>query len=307
MSATQIDGMGIHTMPSGVTVAFDEDAHRYYLVTEDDIVPLKSVTQTLDVCPKPGLPWWGMTIGVAGVLELRERGALDFDAIDRWLPEDVVALLQEHSLDVNNVRDTAGARGDEVHDIAEALANGEVPDLESVDPERRGYAEALVAAWLDLAPEPIQAEAVVVSVVHGVAGKFDLRARIPEGRTAVTDAETGYRESVPAGVWILDYKTSKGVYEQHVLQGEAYDGLSVESGFDAADDVGVIRLLPDGRYELVASWVTWDEYLAALGFFRALEQVKATRPRWPRKCQRGDHHFKPSGRERICDDCRGAA
>ncbi|MGZ6587131.1 MAG: hypothetical protein ACXVHX_22810, partial [Solirubrobacteraceae bacterium] len=295
MSIAHLNGMEIHVMPSGATVAFDEDAHRYYLVTKDNVVPLESVTQTLGVCPKPGLPWWGMKVGVAGVWELYQRGLFNHGQLETILPppDQLVALLQEHSLDVNNVRDSAGARGDEVHDIAEALASGVIPDLESVDPERRGYAEALVAAWLDLAPEPIQAEAVVCSVVHGIAGKFDLRARIPEGRTAVTDAETGYRESVPAGVWILDYKTSKGVYEQHVLQGEAYDGLSVESGYDAADDVGVIRLLPDGRYELVASWVTWDEYLAALGFFRALEQVKATRPRRPRKCQRGEHHFKP--------------
>jgi hypothetical protein len=35
-----------------------------------------SVTTVLGILDKPGLPWWGMKIGVEGVLELVRRGRL---------------------------------------------------------------------------------------------------------------------------------------------------------------------------------------------------------------------------------------
>lgn len=307
LSQQGVSGMELHTMPSGDVVAFDEAKHRYYHLRDSDVVPLESVTQTLGVCPKPGLPWWGMTIGVAGALKLAELGELEREVDGERRPidvEDAVDLLTFHKITVNHVRDDAGLRGDEAHNVGEALANGTLPDPDSVTPEHRGYVEALIAGWLDLAPEPELAEVVVCSPTHGVAGKFDLRCRIPEGRTAVTDAESGWRETIPAGTWIIDYKTPKAVYDSHLLQLAAYEGLSVESGYEPTDHQGVLRLLPDGRYEFVQSWATFSGYLSAVRFFGTLEALKAEAPKRPRKCQRGEHHFIPDGRERICEVCR---
>jgi hypothetical protein len=306
---SDVAGMELHTMPSGVRVAFDADRHRYYLVHDDDVVPLESVTKTLGVCPKPGLPWWGMKVGLAGALKLAEMGELEreVDGEGRLIDvDDAVDLLNLHRLTVNHVRDGAGDRGTETHEVGEGLAAGVIPDLDAIEPERRGYPEGLIAAWLDLRPQPVATERVVCSVEHGIAGRYDLVARIPEGRTAVVDAESGWREEIPAGLWLLDYKTPKAVYEAHVLQLESYEMCSVESGYEPTDHRGVIRLLPDGRYELVESWTTKSHYLAALRFHRALEEGKADEPRRPRECKRRGHYFIPAGRELLCPACRGA-
>lgn len=281
-----VAGMELHTMPSGGRVAFDHDKHRYYLVLDDgNVEPLESVTKTLGVCPKDGLPWWGMKVGLAGALKLAEMGELEqeVDGVRRPIDvDDAVDLLKYHHLTVNHVRDSAGGRGTTIHEVAEALADGQVTDPDSLPDEHRGYAEALIAAWLDLRPDVEAVEVVVCSVQHGIAGRYDLRARIGEGRTAVVDSKRERREEIPAGVWTLDYKTSKSVYEAHVLQLEAYELAGTACGWAPTDHRGVIRLAPDGTYELVRSWATVGQYEATLAFHRALDDVKKSKPRAPR-------------------------
>ena len=55
---------------NGFTVTFDPAKHAYQI----DGKPVPSVTQILGVLDKPGLPWWGMKVGVAGVCALIDNG-----------------------------------------------------------------------------------------------------------------------------------------------------------------------------------------------------------------------------------------
>ena len=74
--------------PSGIEILYSPKPKRLYEVRKhgvetpdgyETVSPWKevpSVTLVLDVLPAPGLPWWGMEMGVSGMLELAERGLL---------------------------------------------------------------------------------------------------------------------------------------------------------------------------------------------------------------------------------------
>lgn len=250
-------------------IVFDADAHKYTV----DGVPVPSVTQILGVLDKPALPWWGMTVGVQGVAQLRNLGAeipwADADGITK--------MLTEHKLTVNHVRDKGGARGSGAHGALEQwMQFGTPPQPLAFPVEERGYMQALARALIALRPEVIATEVMVASVEHGFAGRYDLVARIRS-----KDSELMERLGLELGATaLLDLKTSKGIYpDQHFPQVEAYEGASVECGGDPTDARLVLRLGADGMFEVARSYATFEDFLAIKGAFDALRRLKAAKPR----------------------------
>lgn len=80
----------------------------------------------------------------------------------------------------------AAARGTDVHQAAEQLALGAVPD---VAPEIEPYVEQYRRFLEDFEPEFLLAEAPVYNLTRGYAGTLDAVARI-DGRTVVCDVKT---------------------------------------------------------------------------------------------------------------------
>ena len=236
---------------NGFTVTFDPERHKY----EIDGKPVPSVTQILGVLDKPGLPWWGMRVGVEGVKTLALRNG-PLTTIS--LPVDtLVSQLTEHKLTVNHQRDKAGARGTSVHKIAEQFAKtGKAPDPDTLPESERGYVEAFFKFVAEREPEFVRTE-VIVGHPLGFAGTFDAHAMI--------DGE----------LWLLDYKSSKGVYPESMHpQLEAYDEAAVEMGLPEADQRVIVHLQPSGEYALSYSVATFIDFLTYFNAFTAHKEIK---------------------------------
>src|SRR5216117_1454300 len=110
-----------HVTPNHTRTKLDESPgrggkpkHDYYV--NDVLVP--SVTQILDTYNKPSLPWWGMTVGVEGVLRLRKAGFVTYTPSEIPIEketEHVVDLLKSHRLTINHVKGEAARRGNVIH------------------------------------------------------------------------------------------------------------------------------------------------------------------------------------------------
>jgi hypothetical protein len=164
--------------PSGLEIEYSWEPKRQYrirgkvtqdgttLESEEELIELMgevpmgdwravpSVTEVLDVLKKDGLHWWGMTVGVEGVISLFHMnllgqgpdGLVRVNTVDGWqvaTVEQAVDLLKKQHLTVNHVRDKAGQRGTAVHDVLELWATGErLPDLDLFPPSEQGYVAA---------------------------------------------------------------------------------------------------------------------------------------------------------------------
>lgn len=147
------------TTPTGVQIAFDDDAHRYMVDGER----FPNVTTILGVVDKSAaLMAWA-------VRETRE------------------------GRDYKATRDTAATRGTSVHDALEILARDNTPPLLDQFPdEDRGYVQALAKWWIDHRPSPIWVEQLVASTEHRYAGKLDLICEI-QGVPHLVDLKTSKR------------------------------------------------------------------------------------------------------------------
>lgn len=167
------------------------------------------------------------------------------DAAQRWL-----ASIPDYQ------RDTAADLGSRIHVLAEAIAR-EV-EVEAT-PEELPYLDAY-RAWLASAkPEFINVEFMVYSDSYQYGGTADAVLRLG------------------GDLWLVDYKTSKGVYAETALQLVAYArgdwaGLPNDSRQFRIPPVtryGVLHIRPEGA-QLVEFYLGPDEWQA----FRALREIK---------------------------------
>lgn len=297
--------------PAGIEIGYFMEPRRAYAIRQGDGVPpeewveVPSVTTILDVLPKPGLSWWGMRVGAAGVVALIEKGLaamstdgkLAVNAAGTWVYANVPlhelgnveALLKDHKLTVNDTLEEASDRGQSVHDAFEAWAGfGIMPDPMKFPPEARMYAEGLRKFCVDMddAWETEGQEIAVASMEHRFAGRYDLRGKITKDVKLVTRATTLKGEPlkrdsdrkyviIPEGTKLLnDLKTSKGIYAAHLIQLEAYEGAGVEGGLEPTDARAVLHVTKDGLYEFKRARATYDDFLAILHTWHTLNGVE---------------------------------
>lgn len=218
-----------------------DEQHNYFL---DGRGPITSVTTILKVVDKSGpLVGWAKRITAEAAVRHAEK-------LPEWVAdfgdEAAVKMLTQAS---NVIRDKAANAGSEIHQFAEAIARGQdVTVPEELAPYVASYRKWLV----DFEPEFLASEEMVYSH-HGYAGTFDAIVRI-------------------AGeVWMLDYKTAKGVYPETALQLAAYaaadfigrPGDPNRYAIPPVDQYGVVHIRPEGA-ELVPYDVTgaFDAFLA---------------------------------------------
>jgi hypothetical protein len=295
-------GVAREVTPSGIEVYYQSELHdskgkrirpRLYRVRR--VIPsgdtqghtpwreVPSVTTVLEVLDKPALPWWGMKIGAAGVIELIRRGVLDpyelitYPGEENELPdvEALVELLKQENLTTNDVRDAGGDRGQAVHDAFEKWAAlGVVPEPDSYPEAERGYVQGLRDALdaIPLDPSTARPEVMVGSYEHGFAGRYDLRVQCPREVTVKVNSRRSV--TIPAGTGLWDLKTSKGIYSTHELQLGAYELASVECGYPPTDYQAVLRVGADGSFEPRISRATGEDSLKVLAVHEVLQRVK---------------------------------
>lgn len=212
--------------------------------------PLPSVTTIIGVVDKSGpLVGWAKKITAEAAVDHRAE-------IEGWVTlsgrDGAVSMLKTVAV---AERDRAANRGTEVHTLAEGIARGQEVEIpEELAPYIASYRQFLV----DWSPEYLAAEEMVANLMHGYAGTLDGIAKLA-GET-----------------WLLDIKTSKGVYAETALQLAAYGnaqfigraGTERRFRIPPIDRYGVIHVRPE-RYQLIPIEVT----RATFGAFLAAKAI----------------------------------
>ena len=289
--------------PAGVAIEYYFDAPkgkratRGYLIRGPEEIEWRepvSVTAALECLDKPALPWWGMQIGVDAVIALVEMEllAVGFDGTKHglYLPgpgghlltrDEVVEFISKNKLTVNHVKQEAGDRGQGVHDALEQWGvDGTLPDPSKFKFDDQGYVEGLRKFLLDAQYGNLEAEEIelaVASPIHGFAGRFDLLARSTDPFRVVTKVypvNPPKHVIVPPGRYLIDLKTSKDIYPQHLLQLEAYAQGMIECGYGEVDAKAVLHVTRDGEYEFRQAKGTLEGYLAVLRTWHVLAETR---------------------------------
>ena len=207
--------------------------------------------------PKPALPYWSAkTVAewVADNPDLTE----DLKRMGGRGP--AVAFLKELPW---QKRDEAAIRGTDVHALAERIVHGAEVDVpEHLAAHVQGYVD-----WLDKSgAEALLTERPVASRQWRYAGTFDLIARL-DGKT-----------------WLLDVKTSSGVYGSMALQLAAYGNAEFyldhdgnEQPLPAIDRYGVLHVTEYGTtlhyLPASANESAWRDFLHVAHVGRRAKQI----------------------------------
>lgn len=185
--------------------------------------------------PKPHLVYWAGKM----VAEYVRDNPLDVEALRERDQADDFDMVSELAKVPNQIRDAAGVRGSEIHDIAEKLLHGdevEVPD--ELRPYVDGYLR-LIDEW-DITP--VLTETSVGNRKDWHVGRLDSIVRIGALGNCLV---------------LLDWKTSRGVYGEVGLQTAAYaraefyvtdDQPDVEIPLPQVDRTMVCHITPDGAH-----------------------------------------------------------
>lgn len=205
-----------------MTLKFSPKAHRYWC----DGKPITGVTTLIGKgLPKEALPKWSAKT-VAEYVADNEAAIEQLRGMGR---EPMVAALKEVPW---QKRDEAAVRGTDVHAHAELVVHGlEVDVPEHLVAHVQGYAR-----WLDdFGVVPVLTERSVANRKHWFAGRFDLIADLAGSR------------------WMLDVKTSKGVYGETAMQTDAYRNAEF---YVDDDDPDTEHPMPEGIERLGVLHVT---------------------------------------------------
>lgn len=153
------------------------------------------VTTALNALPKTLAPWAARTVAT--------------HVVENW--DEVAHMLatQGEQATINflkrlpdQIRDDAGERGTDVHDIVFDLAAGKPVDVPN---ELAPYVRGALMYLDDHQPDIVLAETVVASLTHRYCGTLDSIQDVPR-----------------LGRVLVDWKTSNGVYGNHALQLPGY-------------------------------------------------------------------------------------
>lgn len=227
---------------------------------------LPSVTTILKALPKNGLEWWGYKIGLT---EGRRLALMcppeEFD--DEGFYTEVKRLAREDKSAATpaTILKGAGGRGTDVHDLAEKLfRDGDLPPKSQIPQEQLPFVEALWAFYKDMGTlkmEVVAIEVPVFSLKHMYAGTLDLILK---------------QNLVDGGVLyhLIDFKTSKGIYESHLIQLAAYKEAAIEMGYIpvGADVVSTVVRLGKTKYQAKNSPATIEDFLAVKQVWQTLQK-----------------------------------
>jgi len=207
-----------------MTLKFAEKTHRYTM----DGKHVQGVTTILSAAiPKPALPKWAAK-SVAEWIADNPEGLLNLQGMGRGPMIEALKNVPWQE------RDEAAIRGTDVHAIAEKLIHGETIDVPN---HLLSRVEGLAKLLDDFHISPILTEVSVGNRALWYAGRLDT--------ISTMNGEN----------WLLDFKTSKGVYGETGLQTAAYAGCEfyvndnewdIELPLPEIHRIGVIHITDEG-------------------------------------------------------------
>lgn len=239
---------------------------RRYRVEGDRYVSVSTVCGVLD---KPALAPAAVKRTEEGVIELARKG-VNIAGLDQG---ELRAAMVEHGFHYDSIWRVARDRGDVAHDhLLHLIRDGKVARLSDYKPDIRPWITAGMKFNLEAKPKVIAAEFIVASTEHEVAGRCDLFAEMRDGRKARIDFKT-------VTEWKQKTVQRKGVkvlsdeiyppYDENLIQISGYELTSTACGYDDADALMVVRLGPDGDYDITEVPYRPDAFLAVLGAYRS--------------------------------------
>jgi hypothetical protein len=238
---------------------FSPGNHRYFL----DGKPIPGVTTILGVLDKPAIPKLA-----AG--QVAEYVADNPDGVETLRGLGRGPMIQALKGIPWETRDSAGRRGNVLHDYAEQILHGKEVEVED---EHVPVIEHAIAFMEDWHVEPLLIEAPVASREHWWAGTLDLIATY---RHPVTGHE---------GTAIFDWKSGKALYPEYAWQLNAYahaefTGLrGDEKPLPATDAAFGVQIRPDG-YDVAPFKFGPDVYAEFLTIRKTFDIAKRGRGNW---------------------------
>jgi len=202
-----------------------------------------SVTSILGaVVAKPGLISWAAKVSAEAAVDAYIAGALS------------TAAIAEGKRAPTAGRDAGGARGSDVHRVLHHLGLG--IDLPSVGAAAEPYVASLCAWWETAKPEPVAAEATVVSKSHGYAGTLDAIWAMSDGRALIVDCKTSNYRGREEALQLAAYRYADVIAMP--------DGT--ELAMPAVDGAAILAVSPDGceLVDVAADDEAWAAFRAAV-------------------------------------------
>jgi len=240
-----------------MSVGLHRDAKHFYFWNGDPGVP--GITTVQGVIDKPALVGWAKR-------ETAKAAVRNFSTVMSMLDaKDVSAGVPEPELDSHPAvgylkampgweRDKAANIGSAIHRLAEAHARNE---KYTPTDEEAPYVEAFIRGFVEKHKPQFHRdyiEYMVYSEEHRYGGTMDVACRIGDD------------------VWLIDYKTSKGIYAETSLQlaaghyaqfvGKPDDPKKYK--IPPATRFGVVHIRPEGAYlaEYPMKPAAWEAFLA---------------------------------------------
>jgi hypothetical protein len=199
-----------------------------------------SVTNVLSVYSDggDGLLYW------AGEQAIRAMYADGF-------PADVDRAVELHRGAFRKARDQRAEAGTRAHTLAEALAS-DLPLPTSISAEDEQFADAFMAFWTDVEPEPLHTEVTLYG--DGYAGTADMVAMIGDRITVVDYKTRGKAESKPR---VYDKTRMQLAALAHTLDVAIPTGDGWVTDYVQPMDAMAVILYPDGTFHAEAVDDLW--------------------------------------------------
>lgn len=265
--------------PSGITIDFWDDTgvdgkpqQRRYRV---DGERMPSVSTVAGIYEKYGLVPAAVKLTEIGILELVERGR-DLSGMTQ---DQLREQMLRAGLHYDSVWQRARDRGDAAHAmLLELLRDRKIPKLSEYEPDLRPWISAGMRWAMHADPKVLGIEQMVASPTHGFAGRYDLYCLQRNGRTARIDFKTVTEWKVKR-----DHKGNPTdnllpPYDENLIALAGYELAAPESGYEPSDEQLIVRLGPDGDYDVTESWAQPEHFLAALTAYTGKKSLSKPRP-----------------------------
>ncbi|MFD5161032.1 hypothetical protein ACFWMJ_23635 [Streptomyces hawaiiensis] len=170
---------------------------RFYVDPDDGDIKVPGVTSVVGQLPKDFLTYWAAK-------EAAEAAVTNWDIVSELCKRDPKGAIDYLKSAHRRKSSAAADLGSAAHDYFERLARGETVNERHVHVDVKPHVRWFREFLQEVQPEFLYLEETVWSDTHRYAGSFDAIAKV-DGETVV-----------------LDWKTSKSVYDSVALQLSAY-------------------------------------------------------------------------------------